>query len=157
MFTQSAYINKYSDNIVNWLYKLGYTDSEFKYPKDINSVGIATANNLSEFSIINKSLFESTNPHITWNCNGRIGCFDNEPLFLGLSALRNDTAKYQFFMTDITDSKKIDIIGEAGNIWIWYDDNEPEMGNMLDEGYYHKMTVDELIKYQNKLPNYKTL
>ena len=73
-------------------------------------------------------MFDSKDPHITWNCAGRIDCGTNEELFLALAALRNDTDKYQWF-TD-------------GDLWFKCGDEVCNEGRKI-----HKATVDELIEH----------
>ena len=66
---------------------VGYYDSkiidgarDIKDWKDFSDCGICTSNHGS-YTIIHKSCWETANPHVTWNCAGRIDCGIDEVRF----------------------------------------------------------------------------
>ena len=99
MFTHSCFIRKNTSDLREKLYKLGYNISNITS----NSECIATSYVNDNAVGINEEQFDTTNPHRTWNCAGRIDCKDNEELFLAIASLRNDTDKNQWFVYDSTD------------------------------------------------------
>lgn len=146
-FVQSASVEFYSKYIVLWLLEMGYKPSQpndLKFREHSTEIGIETSAEKGTFSVLDKHSMHRTDSTM-------IQCKDNVTLFLGLAALRTNTSKKQYFMTDITDSRKISVIGEAGSIWVWWNGFEPEAGDMLAKGYYHKMSVDELLQNKDKL------
>lgn len=84
---------------------------------------------------ISEELYDSTNPHVTYNCANRKDCGTNESLFLAISALRDNNNYMQWF-TD-------------GNHWYQNKiaDIEVERFGAGDPIEYHKATVDELINH----------
>lgn len=86
-FLNSAYIGKVSKDIIELLEDVGYYDSkiidgarDIKDWKDFSDCGICTSNHGS-YTIIHKSCWETANPHVTWNCAGRIDCGIDEVRF----------------------------------------------------------------------------
>lgn len=66
--------------------------------------------------------------------NPRIDCGDNEELFIALAALRDDTAKNQWFVVD--------------NIWVKCYDDIPNKYIQLNG---HKATPEEIIKHFTRI------
>ena len=95
---------------------------------------------------------DSKDPHITWNCAGRIDCGTNEDLFLALAALRNDTNNNQWFIAESSLSVSFDdaigndhyFVEPKGRFFFWgieYQNSTIILGN------FRKATVDELIEH----------
>lgn len=96
---------------------------------DNNELCLATG--MDKFTTIKNETFDSCNPHMTWNCAGRIDCNDNEELFLAIAAIRNDTDIRQWFVSPegiFVFNKKNEYISEVSLKW-------------------RKATVEELIEY----------
>lgn len=86
-FLNSAYIGKVSKDIIELLEDVGYYNSrvidganKIQDWQEFSDCGICTSNHGS-YSIIHRSAWESTNPHVTWNCAGRIDCGVDEVRF----------------------------------------------------------------------------
>lgn len=95
----TCFLRKVTKEAILELLELGYTTD--KYPLDENlqnnkEFGIATSV-CGTFSIIRVELFDSKDPHTTWNCAGRIDCKDNAELFLSLCSIKDDTDKGSLF------------------------------------------------------------
>lgn len=83
---------------------------------------------------------------------GFINCEENEDLFLALASLRNDSDIHQWFVADSPLSVSYDdIVGNdhyftesKGSVFFW-DINW--MHATIISGYYHKVTVEELIEH----------
>lgn len=144
MFTHSCFIRKNTSDLREKLYKLGYNIHNIKP----NSECIATSYVNENAVGIYEEQFDTTNPHRTWNCSGRIDCKDNEELFLAIASLRNDTDKNQWFVYDSTDC-----VIEKYRHYEWFICTEDNIEDMLfyDSNYLntHKATVEELIEHFN--------
>jgi hypothetical protein len=146
MFIQSVFIRKNTPELQEKLRELGYkTDSS-----TISRGCIATSSICGKYTIINAQDFDSTNPHITWDINGRIDCGYNEELFLALAALRDDTDKNQwFYSTGWTDFEG----NPLPDKWVFCDQDTLEhfawvnnSPNSYKSGW-KKATLEEIIKY----------
>lgn len=97
-------------------------------------------------------MFDSKDPHITWNCAGRIDCGTNEELFLALAALRDDTDKFQWFIAESSLSVSFDdaigndhyFVEPKGRFFFWGIEYQ---NATIISGNFRKATVDELIEY----------
>ncbi len=132
-FTTPCFIRKNTQELRKKLIELGYKSS--RVIDDNEELCLATG--LNKYTHITNEMFDSKDPHITWNCAGRIDCGTNEELFLAIAAFRDDIDKNQWF-TD-------------GDLWFKCGD---EVCNETIEYYLneygrkiHKATVDELIEY----------
>ena len=93
--------------------------------KDNEELCLATG--LNKYTHITNEMFDSKDPHITWNCAGRIDCGTNEELFLALAALRDDTNKFQWFIAESSLSVSFDdaigndhyFVEPKGNFFFW--------------------------------------
>lgn len=150
-FTTPCFIRKNTPELRKKLEKLGYKSRTISNNDKLCLA--TTANNVyAKYTIITNEMFDSVDPHRTWNCAGRIDCGTNEELFLAISALRDDTNKNQWFITDSPLSVSYDdSIGNdhyftesKGSIFFW-DENWED--TTIISGSYHKATVDELIEY----------
>lgn len=72
--------------------------------------------------------------------DGSIDCGDNEELFIALAALRDDTAKNQWFVAD--------------NIWVKCYNDIPDKYIQM---HGHKATPEEIIKHFTRILELKTL
>lgn len=97
MFTKSCFIRKNSSQLRKKLRELGY--EPFRERED-EELCIATFAYGSKYIIISEDDFDDTDQSRTWNCNGRIDCGTNEELFLAIAALRDDSDKNQWFVTE---------------------------------------------------------
>lgn len=97
-------------------------------------------------------MFDSKDPHITWNCAGRIDCGTNEELFLALAALRDDTNMFQWFIAESSLSVSFDdaigndhyFVEPKGRFFFWGIEYQ---NATIISGNFRKATVDELIEY----------
>lgn len=86
---------------------------------------------------ISEELYDSTNPHVTYNCANRKDCGTNESLFLAISALRDNNNYMQWF----TDGNHW-FLCQYLKVGMHYQD-KPEI--LFDK--WHKASVDELIEH----------
>lgn len=142
-FTTPCFIRKNTPELRKKLEKLGYKSRTISNNDKLCLA--TTANNVyAKYTIITNEMFDSVDPHRTWNCAGRIDCGTNEELFIVIAALRDDTDNNQLFTN-------------GRGYWGIYRDNFKEGGlsgmnffgipNDFDLSNYHKATVDELIEY----------
>lgn len=94
-FCNSAYIGKVSKDLIELLEDVGYYDSgvytkadKIQDWQEFSDCGICTTGLRGSYSIIHRSLWESKNPHVTWNCAGRIDCGIDEVRFYQTITLR---------------------------------------------------------------------
>lgn len=148
MFTHSCFIRKNIPALREKLHEMGYDISEISP----NSECIATSYVVSKAVGISEEQFDSYNPHRTWNCAGRIDCKDNEELFLAISALRDDTDKYQWFIYDSTDC----VIENLRN-YEWFICTKDKIEDMLlyDSNFLnaHKATLEEITEHFKQKDN----
>ena len=124
-FITPAFILKNTPELRKKLEELGYKVGNEAY---INDAFLATDND---------EMFGIDEPYSPEQCNGYIHCGTNEPLFLAIAALRDDTDKNQRF----TDGKKWIQCPEIKFSTYWaYNDIE------VDANTIHKATVNELIE-----------
>lgn len=141
-FTTPCFIRKNTPELRKKLEKLGYKSRTISNNDKLCLA--TTANNVyAKYTIITNEMFDSVDPHRTWNCAGRIDCGTNEELFLAIAALRDDTDDNQWF----TNGK-----GDWGMYRDGSDGNLPGMDffgmpNDFDLSHYHKATVNELIEH----------
>lgn len=86
-FTTPCFIRKNTAELRKKLDNLGYHPSGIS---DDEKLCIATAvlGEYPSYTCITNEMFDTDNPHITWNCAGRVNCDINEDLFLTLVALK---------------------------------------------------------------------
>lgn len=156
MFTQSAFIRKNTRELKDKLSELGYDVSELEDTSEC----IATASTIGKAVGICESSFDSTNPHHTWNCAGRIDCGKNEELFLAICALDDGTDKNQWFVLEanigsVNFPESMLMKGEMVKCLTdkWFvdveDDGSPSFFSSRNWPS-HKATVEELIKNFSK-------
>lgn len=134
-FTTPAFIRRNTPELRKKLDELGYEPSRVILDGEKLCLATAVNNEYAKYTSITNEMFDSTNPHETWNCAGRIDCGTNENLFLAIAALRDDTDKFQWF----TDSYHWEICpDEVAYINAWIDKYESSP---------HKATVEELIEH----------
>lgn len=126
-FTTPCFIRKNTQELRKKLIELGYKSS--RVIDDNEELCLATG--LNKYTHITNEMFDSTIPNETWNCAGRIDCGTNEELFLALAALRDDTDKFQWFIS-------------PEGIWVYNKDNDSILEVSLK---WRKTTVDELIEH----------
>lgn len=133
-FTAPCFIRKNTEELQKKLEELGY---EYCSCRSIMHKCLATSAFHGQYMSISEELYDSTNPHVTWNCANRKDCGTNESLFLAIAALRDDNNYMQWF-TD-------------GNHWYQnkINDREVERFGAGDPIGYHKATVEELIEHFN--------
>lgn len=147
-FTTPCFIRKNTQELRNKLIELGYKSS--RVIDDNEELCLATG--LNKYTHITNEMFDSKDPHITWNCAGRIDCGTNEDLFLALAALRNDTNNNQWFIAESSLSVSFDdaigndhyFVEPKGRFFFWgieYQNSTIILGN------FRKATVDELIEH----------
>lgn len=91
-FTTPCFIRKNTPELRKRLSDLGY-----RQLRCLEGECLVTGVDL--VSSISAECFDNKDPRITWDAAGRIDCGDNEELFLALAALRDDTDRYQWFIT----------------------------------------------------------
>ena len=136
-FTTPAFIRKNTPELRKKLEKLGYKSRTISNNDKLCLA--TTANNVyAKYTIITNEMFDSVDPHRTWNCAGRIDCGTNEELFLALAALRENTDKFQWF----TDGDKWILCPEIKFSAYWvYNDIDVSIDTI------HKASVNELIEH----------
>jgi hypothetical protein len=149
-FTTPCFIRKNTPELRKKLEKLGYKSRTISNNDKLCLA--TTANNVyAKYTIITNEMFDSVDPHRTWNCAGRIDCGTNEELFLAIAALRDDTNENQWFICDVnhwdrSDNGEATVYAEIGE-WIFCKSNDDDCAR---DNHYHKATVEELIEHFNK-------
>lgn len=143
MFTQSAFIRKNTPELCKKLETLGYKCSKI-VSKDPHLCIATTINDkCSTYTTITPEMFDTKDPYSTWNCGKRIDCGTNEELFLAIAALKDDSDKNQWFVTE----EEMHWINQ--NAWM-------PVGSFIFscihnytdiDGKVHKATVEELIEH----------
>lgn len=141
-FTTPCFIRKNTPELRKKLEKLGYKSRTISNNDKLYLA--TTANNVyAKYTIITNEMFDSVDPHRTWNCAGRIDCGTNEELFLAIAALRDDTDDSQWF------------VYPPENIWFICDDDDinyarENIKDSVQAAWFHcshKATVEELIEH----------
>lgn len=141
-FTTPCFIRKNTPELRKKLEKLGYKSRTISNNDKLCLA--TTANNVyAKYTIITNEMFDSVDPHKTWNCAGRIDCGTNEELFLAIAALRDDTDDSQWF------------VYPPENIWFICDDDDinyarENIKDSVQAAWFHcshKATVEELIEH----------
>ena len=141
-FTTPCFIRKNTPELRKKLEKLGYKSRTISNNDKLCLA--TTANNVyAKHTIITNEMFDSVDPHRTWNCAGRIDCGTNEELFLAIAALRDDTDDSQWF------------VYPPENIWFICDDDDinyarENIRDSVQAAWFHcshKATVEELIEH----------
>jgi hypothetical protein len=141
-FSTPAFIRKNTPELRKKLEKLGYKSRTISNNDKLCLA--TTANNVyAKYTIITNEMFDSVDPHRTWNCAGRIDCGTNEELFLAIAALRDDTDDSQWF------------VYPPENIWFICDDDDinyarENIKDSVQAAWFHcshKATVEELIEH----------
>lgn len=148
-FTTPCFIRKNTEELRKKLEDLGYN---LAYGRCIDCSCLATSAFHGQYMSIAEEIYDSTNPHITYNCANRKDCGTNEELFLAIAALRDDSNYMQWFITDSPLSVSYDdSIGNdhyftepKGSMFFW-DENWNHA--TIISGSYHKATVEELINH----------
>lgn len=151
-FTTPCFIRKDTQELRKKLEELGYKPSIVIF--DNKKLCLATAANkeYAKYTNITNDMFDSKDPHITWNCAGRIDCGTNEELFLALAALRNDTNNNQWFIAESSLSVSFDdaigndhyFVEPKGRFFFWGIEYQ---NSTIISGNFRKATVDELIEH----------
>lgn len=149
-FTTPCFIRKNTPELRKKLEKLGYKSRTISN-NDKLCLATAANNVYAKYTIITNEMFDSVDPHRTWNCAGRIDCGTNEELFLAIAALRDDTNENQWFICDVnywdrSDNGEATVYAEIGE-WIFCKSNDDDCAR---DNHYHKATVEELIEHFNK-------
>lgn len=118
-FTTPCFIRKNTPELRKKLGELGY---KVGYEAYINDAFLATDNN---------EMFGIDEPYRPEQCHGHIHCGTNEKLFLAIAALRDDTDKYQWFIS-------------PEGVWVYNKDYDSILEVSLK---WHKATVNELIEH----------
>lgn len=147
-FTTPCFIRKNTQELRKKLIELGYKSS--RVIDDNEESCLATG--LNKYTHITNEMLDSKDPHITWNCAGRIDCGTNEELFLALAALRDDTDKFQWFIAESSLSVSFDdaigndhyFVEPKGRFFFWGIEYQ---NATIISGNFRKATVDELIEY----------
>lgn len=128
MFTQTVYIRKNTRELREKLRDIGYRvlPNLFHFPCLSINNGLAV-------------------PADTLNRDGGINCGENEDLFLAIAALRDDSDFMQWFIWD-----KNTLTNKKGGWMLCY--HSAMRKDMLEQGYYHKASVEELIEHFNIKP-----
>ena len=82
-YKQSAFIRTCNDNLINKLKELGYTG----FNNSFENCCIATSAINKTYVFITEEMFDSTDPHVTWNVYRgnnlfRVDCGKDEDLFI---------------------------------------------------------------------------
>lgn len=141
-FTTSCFIRKNTPELRNRLKKLGIRP--FLCDEELNAIG-------ANIKVHNGMVAAFTCSDSLNNCAGRIDCGTNEDLFLALAALRDDTDKEQFFVTEVRlgSINYPDTIIEKGAFLKCCMDKWKIPKNKFDSMGIpsHKATVEELIEH----------
>lgn len=137
-FKETCFIRKNTKELREELSKLGY---KFKvYASKRQCIATASSEDAKmsmqpAAAIICEDSFDSDNPHITWNCAGRIDCGTNEEMFLALAALRDDSDLYQWMI--VTDTKGTH----------WMKSVEDKFAGDAAHSVWRKATVEDIVEH----------
>lgn len=134
-FKQSCFIRKDTEKLRKELSKLGYTFSIYAKEKQCIATATTALSTRPTAAIIHEESFDSSDPHITWNCAGRIDCGTNEEMFLALAALRDDYDIHQWMI--VTDLKGIN----------WIKCVENKFTGDVAHSVWKKASVDDIIEH----------
>lgn len=146
MFTTNCFIRKNTSELRTKLKELGYhicRCTEFEDSVWLRTSFITNKPVIHGIGYFNEDLTGRKNTQeeldffLSENCtskNPRIDCGDNEELFIALAALRDDTAKNQWFVVD--------------NIWLKCYNDIPNKYIQLNG---HKATPEEIIKHFTRI------
>lgn len=141
-FTTSCFIRKNTPELRNRLKKLGIRP--FLCDEELNAIG-------ANIKVHNGMVAAFTCSDSLNNCDDLIDCGTNEDLFLALAALRDDTDKEQFFVTEVRlgSINYPDTIIEKGALLKCCMDKWKIPKNKFDSMGIpsHKATVEELIEH----------
>lgn len=118
-FTTPCFIRKNTPELRKKLGELGYKVSNEAHIND------------NFLTIDNNEVFGIEEPYTPEECNGYIHCGTNEKLFLAIAALRDDTDKYQWFIS-------------PEGVWVYNKDYDSILEVSLK---WHKATANELIEH----------
>ena len=118
-FTTPCFISNNTPELRKKLGELGYKVSNEAHIND------------NFLTIDNNEVFGIEEPYTPEECNGYIHCGTNEKLFLAIAALRDDTDKYQWFIS-------------PEGVWVYNKDYDSILEVSLK---WHKATVNELIEH----------
>ena len=118
-FTTPCFLRKNTPELRKKLGELGYKVSNEAHIND------------NFLTIDNNEVFGIEEPYTPEECNGYIHCGTNEKLFLAIAALRDDTDKYQWFIS-------------PEGVWVYNKDYDSILEVSLK---WHKATVNELIEH----------
>lgn len=145
-FTTPCFIRKNTAELRKKLEELGYEPTRIIFDNERLCIATAVNGEYAKYTNITNEMFDSTNPHETWNCAGRIDCGTDEDLFLALSALREDNDYMQFFTngTEFILCDKESWLGEKVPKLAYKHD----LSRVVELLYnYHKATVEEIIEH----------
>lgn len=132
-FTTPCFIRCNTAELRKKLEELGYEPTRVIFDNERLCIATAVNGQYAKYTNITEEMFDSTNPHETWNCAGRIDCGTDEALFLALAALREDSDYMQWF-TD-------------GEFWdVNFRDDIP-FCKQVGSNDFHKATAKELIEH----------
>ena len=149
-FTTPCFIRKNTLELRKKLEELGYKPSMVMPDNERLCIATAVNREYAKYTNIIKEMFDSDNPHETWNCAGRIDCGTDERLFLAIAALRDDSDINQWFVRD----KKILQFEHLLKGWVLCTMNSAIefFNDIYYTDNYHKATVEELIEhFRNEL------
>ena len=137
MFTKNCFIQKCNKTLINKLIELGY-----------KPIGNINYNTYGIYCHNGKFKTCSTNEQPSIKNKNFIQCYENENLFLAITALQDNADKNQWFIYDSRDCSV-----ESRRQFFWFICEEDNIEDMM---YYdcmflscHKATVEELIEHFN--------
>lgn len=134
MFTQPCFIRKYTPQLIQMLENIGIK----KHP---NIMLIYRQENL----YVNRGFCSNYPIGYQEEIEMSIDCGTNEQLFLALSALRDDTCKYQYFVSDEETILNDVLHIKKGSMFICCNHDGTIFPNAKIS--MHKATVEELIEH----------
>ena len=145
MFTTPCFIRKNTPELRKKLEELGYKPfGSVKYEWD-TGWGLSTDNRIGEFESFDNNGLENIIKCESPDYEDSVDCGTNEELFLALAALRDDTDKSQWFISNV------DIFTECyNNEWRLYENwyNTFTIEDLNSEiSHIRKATVEEIIKH----------
>lgn len=140
-FTTPCFIRKNTEELRKRLEELGYSLCP---GRDLDQKCLATSAFHGQYMSISEEMYDSTNPHVTYNCANRKDCGTNESLFFAITALRDDSNYMQWF---ICTEDYIESPDKEWKVGDW------DLNTCLDVTYgqqlphWRKATVEELINH----------
>lgn len=140
-FTTPCFIRKNTEELRKKLEEIGYS---LCLGRVFDQKCLATSAFHRQYMSIPEEIYDSTDPHVTYNCANRKDCGTNESLFLAIAALRDDSNYMQWF---ICIEDYIESPDKEWKVGDWDLNTCPDVTYGQQLPHWRKATVEELINH----------